>query len=60
MNGASEKKGAVAARKLPSGDVVVTFQDGRTKDWHVSEENSGWIGKAFGEGAREGKRTFKS
>ena len=58
VNGASEKKGAVAASKLPSGDVVVTFQDGRTKDWHVSEENSRWIGKAFGEGAREGKRTL--
>jgi len=40
VNRASEKKGAVAARKLPSGNIVVTFQDGRTKDWHISEENS--------------------
>ena len=31
VNRASEKKEAVAARKLPSGDMVVTFQDGRTK-----------------------------
>ncbi|EAQ85560.1 hypothetical protein CHGG_09574 [Chaetomium globosum CBS 148.51] len=35
VNGASERKGAVAARKLPSGDVIVTFQDAETKEWHA-------------------------
>ena len=56
MNGVSERKGAVAARKLPSGDVVVTFQDSATKEWYEGKE--GWIEKAFGETAREAKRTF--
>ena len=56
MNRASEKKEAVAARKLPSGDMVVTFQDGRTKEWHI--KNGDWISKAFGKGAKEAKRTF--
>jgi hypothetical protein len=58
INGASEKKGAVAARKLPSGDVVITFQEAKIKEWHTEDANSGWIQKAFGEEAKEAKRTF--
>jgi hypothetical protein len=34
INQASTKKGAIAARKLPSGDTVVTFNDPATKEWH--------------------------
>ena len=56
VNGVSERKGAIAARKLPSGDVIVTFQDAETKGWHT--RNEGWIGTAFGETAKEAKRTF--
>jgi hypothetical protein len=56
VNGVSEKKGAIAARKLPSGDVIVTFQDTEMKNWHSA--NGRWIGTAFGESAKEAKRTF--
>jgi hypothetical protein len=56
VNGASEKKGVVVVRKLPSGNIVVTFQDGRMKEWYI--KNGDWISKAFGEGAKEAKRTF--
>ncbi|EAQ87044.1 hypothetical protein CHGG_08297 [Chaetomium globosum CBS 148.51] len=56
VNGVSERKGAVAACKLPSGDVIVTFQDAEAKEWHA--KNGGWIGTAFGEAAKEAKRTF--
>lgn len=56
VNGASRRKGAVAARKLPSGDVIVTFRDAEAKEWHA--KNGGWIGAAFGEAAKEAKRTF--
>jgi hypothetical protein len=56
VNGVSGKKGAIAARKLPSGDVIVTFQDTKTKDWHTT--NGGWVREAFGDTAREAKRTF--
>ena len=35
INNASTKKGAIAARKLPSGDIVVTFSDQATKEWHT-------------------------
>jgi hypothetical protein len=34
INQASAKKGAIAARKLLSGDIVVTFSDPTTKEWH--------------------------
>ena len=56
VNKASERKGAIAARKLPSGDVIITFQDAGTRDWHA--KSGGWIGAAFGETAKEAKRTF--
>lgn len=56
VNRASAKKGALAARKLPSGDVVVTFQGPTTRDWHST--NTGWIKEAFGQQAEENKRTF--
>ena len=34
INQASTRKGAIAARKLPSGDTIVTFQDPASKEWH--------------------------
>jgi len=58
VNKASERKGAIAARKLPSGDVIITFQDAGTRDWHA--KSGGWIGAAFGETAKEAKRTLCS
>jgi len=48
-------KGAVAARKLPSGDVVVTFCTDQAKQWHST--NLQWIQQAFGTQATEAKRT---
>ncbi|KAK3312120.1 hypothetical protein B0H66DRAFT_570101, partial [Apodospora peruviana] len=56
VNQASTKKGAVAARKLPSGDTVITFQGMTTRDWYST--NSVWIKEAFGQQAEESKRTF--
>jgi hypothetical protein len=56
INQVSTKKGAVAARKLPSGDIVVTFQETATRDWHST--NNRWIKEAFGQQAEESKRTF--
>ncbi|KAK3314376.1 hypothetical protein B0H66DRAFT_482782, partial [Apodospora peruviana] len=56
VNQTSTKKGAVAARKLPSGDTVTTFQGMTTRDWHST--NSVWIKEAFGQQAEESKRTF--
>ena len=56
INQASAKKGAIAARKLPSGDTVVTFSDSTTKEWH--NQNSQWIQQAFGDQAKEACRTF--
>jgi hypothetical protein len=56
VNGIFERKGAIAAPKLPSGDVIVTFQDAETNGWYA--KNGGWIGTAFGEVAKEARRTF--
>lgn len=56
INQASTRKGAIAARKLPSNDVVVTFNDPTTKEWHT--RNNQWIQQAFGEQAKEAYRTF--
>lgn len=56
INQVSAKKGAIAARKLPSGDVVVTFSDSTTKGWH--SQNTQWIQQAFGEQAKEAYRTY--
>ena len=56
VNQASAKKGAIAARKLPSGDIVVTFVDQATKEWHA--KNDQWIQQAFGEQAKEARRTY--
>ena len=55
INTASAQKGAVAARALPSGDVVVTFRDEVTRDWH--RKDTAWIRGAFGGQAKEAKRT---
>ncbi|KAK3317032.1 hypothetical protein B0H66DRAFT_576649 [Apodospora peruviana] len=56
VNHASTKKGAVAARKLPSGDTVITFQGMTTRDWHST--NSVCIKDAFGQQAEESERIF--
>jgi hypothetical protein len=56
INQVSTKKGAIAARKLPSGDIVVTFNDSTTKGWH--SQNTQWIQQAFGEQAKEACRTY--
>ena len=56
INQVSAKKGAIAARKLPSGDIVVTFNDPTTKGWH--SQNTQWIQQAFGEQAKEACRTY--
>ena len=45
----------MAARALPSGDVVVTFRDEVTRDWH--RKDTAWIRGAFGGQAKEAKRT---
>jgi len=55
VNTASKTKGAIAARKLPSGDVVVTFCNDQTKQWHST--NLQWIQQAFGTQATEARRT---
>lgn len=56
VNQASSRKGAIAARKLPSGDTIVTFANPATRDWHST--NKDWIQLAFGDKAREARRTF--
>lgn len=56
VNRVSIKKGAVAARRLPSGDTIITFQSAGARDWHST--NANWIKEAFGEQAEESKRTF--
>ncbi|EAQ89439.1 hypothetical protein CHGG_06058 [Chaetomium globosum CBS 148.51] len=53
----STKQGAIAARKLPSGDTVVTFNDSNTKSWHFQPTPSR-IQQAFGEQAKEAGRTY--
>jgi len=55
VNQVSAQKGAIAARALPSGDVLVTFKDQATKEWHA--KNKDWIQKAFGQQAKEAQRT---
>jgi len=55
VNTASVTKGAIAARKLPSSDVVVTFYTDQAKQWHST--NLQWIQQAFGTQATEAKRT---
>lgn len=56
VNQASAKKGAIAARVLPSGDTIVTFETVAQKEWHSA--NSGWIQQAFGQQAKEAHRSF--
>lgn len=56
VNQATSQEGAIAARKLPSGDTIVTFRDADTRSRH-SRSNQ-WIQAAFGEQAKEAKRTF--
>ena len=36
VNTASVTKGAITARKLPSGDVVITFCTDQAKQWHLT------------------------
>ncbi|EAQ87046.1 hypothetical protein CHGG_08299 [Chaetomium globosum CBS 148.51] len=56
VNQVSVRKRAVAARRLPSGDTIVTFQSVGARDWHST--NTNWVKEAFGEQAEESKRTF--
>jgi len=55
VNIASLKMGAIAMRKLPSGDIVVTFEEDKWQ-WHI--DNEGWVKKAFGTGATLVRRTI--
>ena len=56
INQASSRQGAVAARQLPSGDVIVTFKDSATKQWYST--NKQWLQEAFGQEATEAQRTY--
>jgi len=51
---ATGRKDAVAARKMKSGDTIITV-DGPTK-WYTTNED--WVTKAFGEGAATARRTY--
>jgi hypothetical protein len=53
VNTALGTNSAVAARRLRSGDTVVTFR------WNASQytSNTGWVEKAFGTGAALSRRT---
>jgi hypothetical protein len=58
VNQASDRpNGAIAARKLPSGDIILTFKDPATKEWYSANREK-WVPKAFGPQAREATRTF--
>ena len=56
VNQASTKKGAIAARILPSGDTIITFESVALREWHSA--NSSWIQQAFGQQAKEAQQTF--
>ena len=49
VNTAIGTNDAVATRRLPSGDVILTFQDSIPK---VALLDQGWVRRAFGETAR--------
>ena len=51
----AHKTGAVAARRLRSGDTVVTFNTGTKKEFL---KDTNWVGQAFGEGAAIVQRTY--
>ena len=55
VNQASAQQGAIAARKMPSGDTVVTFRDPAAKEWY--SKNPEWIQQAFGEQAKAASTT---
>ena len=55
VNQASAQQGAIAARKMPSGDTVVTFRDPAAKEWY--SKNPEWIQQAFGGQARAATTT---
>ncbi|KAL2114789.1 hypothetical protein VTJ04DRAFT_4092 [Mycothermus thermophilus] len=54
---AGKEAAALAARKLPSGDIILTFRDPATKQW-FSANREKWLQGAFGPQAREATRTF--
>jgi hypothetical protein len=56
INAASSRKGAIAARRLPSGDTVITFTEEETKRWHT--ENPAWVKVAFGPVGEIHHRTY--
>ncbi len=41
INQVSLYQGAIAARKMPSGDIMITFKDLAAKEWHA--KNLDWI-----------------
>jgi hypothetical protein len=55
VNQVSSRKDAIAARTLPSSDILVTFKDEAAKAWHA--KNKDWILQAFGPQAKEAQRT---
>ena len=55
VNQVSSRKNAIAARTLPSSDILVTFKDEAAKAWHA--KNKDWILQAFGPQAKEAQRT---
>lgn len=56
VNQATGQPEAIAARKLPSGDTVVTFRDQAARERH--SQNTQWIQQAFGDQAKEACKTF--
>ena len=44
------------ARKLPSGDVILTTNN-RSSEW-CKDKDEGWVHKAFGEGVQLSRRTY--
>ena len=55
INRLGGKGGALAANKLPSGDVLLTFEE-RTKEWHA--KNTAWVEAVFGNGQALAMRTY--
>lgn len=55
INTAAGKEGAVAARRLQSGDTVITFEEG-TREQYIAD--TAWVQRAFGEGAEIAQRTY--
>jgi hypothetical protein len=58
VNQAAGKAGTtLAAKRLPSRDIILTFKDLATKQWFLANREK-WLQEAFGPQAREAIRTF--